>query len=217
MKQIIMNILLSSKYMTFIYQIFISAPKSLIGLTNFFLNDKQILERHYSTFKNKSLNKSISLDLGCGFNPVNPFGCSEVFGLDLYEDVDNNIYKCNLGFDKLPFENNTFDYITAIDLIEHIPRFALKNNESLTPFIFLMNEVWRVLKKDGIFLSFTPVFPFLGSFQDPTHNNIITHSTYKYYFSNTKHSIASHYGIKSSFEVVDQKIFKEHLVSILKK
>lgn len=217
MKKIIMNLIFSYQYLTFIYQIFLSAPKSLIGFKNFYLSDEKILKKYFLNFKNKRLDKSKSLDLGCGFNPANPFDAENVSGLDLYEDIDNNIFMCNLGFDKLPFDDNSFDYITAFDLIEHIPRFAYRDNESLTPFIFLMNEVWRVLKKDGIFLSFTPVFPFLGSFQDPTHNNIITHSTYKYYFSNAKHSIASHYGIKSSFEIVDQKIFKEHLVSILKK
>lgn len=211
------NLFFSSKYFTFIYQLFISSPPSLIGFKNFFLTDKKILENYFIGFIDYNLINSKSLDLGCGFIPSNPFRADNIYGLDLYEDLEKKIYKCNLGFEKLPFDDNSFDYITAFDLIEHIPRFAIDNNNNLVPFINLMNEIWRVLKKDGIFLSFTPVFPFLGSFQDPTHNNIITHSTFKYYFSSKKHSIASHYGIKSSFTILDEKIFKEHLISVLKK
>jgi len=53
-----------------------------------------------------------------------------------------------------------------------------------------MNECYRVLKKDGVFLSMTPIYPYLGAFQDPTHVNIITVDTFTNYFSNQKFWIA---------------------------
>ena len=35
-------------------------------------------------------------------------------------------------------------------------------------------------------LSMTPIYPYLGAFQDPTHNNIMTADTFRYYFSRIK-------------------------------
>ena len=87
----------------------------------------------------------------------------------------------------MPFANDSFDYLTAYDLIEHIPRFS-EISENGPPFIFFMNECFRVLKPGGIFLSMTPIYPYLGAFQDPTHNNIITADTFELYFSDINKS-----------------------------
>lgn len=48
----------------------------------------------------------------------------------------------------IPFSDNEFDEVYAFDVIEHI--------ETYEDLIFLLNEIWRVLKKDGIF-EFTTV------------------------------------------------------------
>ena len=66
------------------------------------------------------------------------------------------------------------DYITAYDLLEHIPRYGNLPDHGDAPFIFLMNEIFRVMKPGGVFLSITPIYPYLGAFMDPTHNNIMT-------------------------------------------
>ena len=165
--------------------------------------------------RSKKSNTS-SLDLGCGLNPQNRFGADEVFGLDLLEDKNKKIFRCKLGFERIPFDDNSFDYMTAYDLIEHIPRYSDSENSS-TPFIQFMNECYRVLKKDGIFLSMTPVYPYLGAFQDPTHNNIMTVDTFKYYFSEEKFKIASHYGITANFRIIDQRMYRQHLVAVMTK
>jgi len=165
---------------------------------------------------NSKKSKTSSLDLGSGPNPQNRFGADEVFGLDLIEDKDKKIFRCKLGFERIPFDDNSFDYITAYDLIEHIPRYSDSENSN-TPFIQLMNECYRVLKKDGIFLSMTPVYPYLGAFQDPTHNNIITVDTFKHYFSEDKFKIAFHYGVTANFRILDQKMYGQHLIAVLTK
>ena len=36
----------------------------------------------------------------------------------------------------------------------------------------------------------TPIYPYLGAFQDPTHNNIMTADTFRYFFED-KISITS--------------------------
>ena len=90
--------------------------------------------------------KSKSLDLGCGANPRNPFNMQEVYGIDVRDDLDNNIRKADLVVESIPFENEMFDAVTAHDFLEHIPRLIYAPQRRY-PFVELMNEICRVLKK----------------------------------------------------------------------
>ena len=63
------------------------------------------------------------------------------------------------------------------------------HEEKGAPFIHLMNEVWRVLKKMGSFFLIHLSIHFYEAFQDPTHNNIITSDTFKLYFSDQKYPL----------------------------
>jgi len=152
---------------------------------------------------------SKSLDLGCGSSPKNPLKAQGLYGLDLADNSTKNVQKCVLGIDNIPFEDETFNAVTAFDLLEHIPRISRSGENFEAPFIFLMNEVWRVLKKGGFFFSLTPIYPFPAAFQDPTHNNIITHRTMRLYFSNQKFRLSDHYGIKTNFEVIDERLHNQ--------
>jgi SAM-dependent methyltransferase len=175
------------------------------------------LQSVHDMFILKDASDLVAVDLGCGSAPSNRFNANQVFGLDLVENKENNVIKCRLGFEQLPFKDNSIDYLTAYDLLEHIPRYAELEEHNNTPFIFLMNECFRVLKKDGIFLSMTPIYPYLGAFKDPTHNNIMTSETLSLYFSNNKCNIAKHYGITCDFKVLYQRMYGEHLVAVLQK
>ena len=175
------------------------------------------LQSVHNKFTLGNNHNTIAVDLGCGLSPKNRFGANKAFGIDLYEDIDKGVFKCRLGFEKLPFEDNSVDYLTAYDLLEHIPRYSDIKEIGHTPFIFLMNECFRVLKKEGLFLSMTPIYPYLGAFQDPTHNNIMTVDTFKFYFSNKKIEIASHYGISTNFGIRYQRMLGQHLVAVLQK
>jgi SAM-dependent methyltransferase len=125
-----------------------------------------------------------SLDLGCGENPRNPFEANNIFGVDVRNINDSRIKVANLFFEPIPFGDEYFDFVTAFDFIEHIPRvLSLFNpisqkNEIKNPFIDLMNEVYRVLKMGGLFYSHTPALPHPAAFQDPTHVNFITEKTF---------------------------------------
>ena len=158
-----------------------------------------------------------ALDLGCGLEPMNRFGASQAYGVDLYENTEKNILKCRLGFEKIPFPDNSVDYLTAYDLLEHIPRYSDMREIRHTPFIFLMNETYRVLRKGGKFVSSTPIYPYLESFQDPTHSNIMTTSTFEYYFSQNKIELAKHYGITTEYEILYQGMMGPHLIAVLQK
>jgi SAM-dependent methyltransferase len=153
-----------------------------------------------------------SLDLGCGLNPKNFFNAEILYGIDIRNDIELNIIKADLVLEPIPFEDSFFDYVTAHDFIEHIPRIIYTNIRSY-PFINLMSEIWRVLKFNGKFLSFTPAFPSEAAFTDPTHVNIITEQTYNYF--DAQNNWAKMYGFRGAFIIQDQHWDGPHLVSTL--
>jgi len=79
-----------------------------------------------------------------------------------------------------------------------------------------MNEVYRILKPGGIFLSCTPINPYASSLRDPTHINFITTETFPLYFDD-KSMWGVGYGFKGKFEVMNQYLKKPHLISVFKK
>ena len=150
---------------------------------------------------------SISLDLGCGETIRNPYGAAQVVGLDI-EDAD-------LAIEPIPYANEYFDYVTAYDFLEHIPRL-LYVPQRRYPFVELMSEIFRVMKVGGKFLSSTPAFPHSAAFQDPTHVNIITPDTFYEYFDDQK-TWAKQYGFKGAFHINEMRYHGPHLLCELQK
>ena len=172
-----------------------------------------------------------SLDLGCGPSPRNHFSADIVYGVDLKQNPELNIFPADLAIDPIPFEDSFFDFVTAHDFIEHIPRlmylpekcdsFSGRLKNFFDPklvrrnsFVELMNEVWRVLKPGGKFYSHTPAYPHLEVFWDPTHVNYITEQTFLVYFDDV-HGWGKPYGFKGSFKVVSQEWQGPHLNTVL--
>lgn len=73
-----------------------------------------------------------------------------------FEGVD---YICDVT-KGLPFGENTIDYIYSQDFLEHLP------TESK---IFVMNEIWRVLKNGGVMEHLVPNAGSRNDFGSPTH------------------------------------------------
>lgn len=106
-------------------------------------------------FKKNIYELKNSLDLGSAdgsFVEILKKNGFNAFGLDI-KDV-------NFENDKLELEDNSFDLVTAISIIEHLSN---PNN--------FLTEVKRVLKKDGLFILVTPNWKFdmKGFYDDPTH------------------------------------------------
>jgi SAM-dependent methyltransferase len=156
-----------------------------------------------------------TLDIGCGPIPKNPFNAQEIYGIDVREDLEKNIVSGDLAIENIPFADNMFDFVTAYDFIEHIPRIAYLPKRR-NCFVELMNEIYRVLKVDGFFLSLTPAYPRAEAFRDPTHVNIITEETFPLYFD-SHYRWAAMYGFKGQFIIAQQEWRGPHLLSILKK
>jgi SAM-dependent methyltransferase len=159
-----------------------------------------------------------SLDLGCADRPKNPFNADELYGIDIHEDLPRNIKKADLVMEAIPFEDDMFEFVTAHDLIEHIPR-VLYLPERRLPFIELMNEVYRVLKMGGMFLSLTPAHPHAAAFIDPTHVNFITEGTFPIYFgdSGSNPPWGALYGFKGAFTLRTEEWRGPHLLTVMQK
>lgn len=148
------------------------------------------------------------LDVGCGSKPRNPFNCDNLYGVDILDQQVNdfNYKQCNIVLEGLPFEDSSFDSLSAYDFLEHIPRFAIIKEETQFPFINFMNEAYRVLKNDGVFYAITPVYPREECFVDPTHINFITKKTHRYFSNPTNY--AQMYGFTGNFEINRVKVIR---------
>ena len=142
------------------------------------------------------------MDLGSGPHIQNPFNADDAFGIDINKTANPKVFRRDLLRHRIPFSQNSLDYITAFDFIEHIPRSILRFKLRY-PFIEIMNEIWRCLKPGGIFLSLTPAFPDKKAFQDPTHVNFITEDTFLDYFC-LPNLWANMYGFHGKFELESQ-------------
>ena len=105
--------------------------------------------------RNISQSSSRHLDLGSGRNPRNPFGAQTLYALDHVDfsrySTSETIFSQGDITERIPFEDNFFDSVSAFDVLEHVPRWVKNSNSKIVfPFIELMNEIHRVLKPGGI-------------------------------------------------------------------
>lgn len=106
--------------------------------------------------KNRRKSENHALDVGCGngyfSSKLLSFGCT-VTGIDISSEaikIARSRYK-NINFvlhnleDSLPFKNSTFDTVWCSEVLEHL--FSPK---------FVLEEIYRVLKPNGILLCTVP-------------------------------------------------------------
>src|SRR6185436_9427399 len=107
-------------------------------------------------------------DVGCGTGAnllmLSRYGDAE--GVDISEDAlafcrERGLDHVKQGAgEKLPFEENTFDLVTAFDVVEHM-------DDDLAG----LSEMYRVLRPGGHALIFVPTFMFLWGLQDDVSNH----------------------------------------------
>jgi len=166
---------------------------------------------------------TLSIDLGSGPVPKNPFGADEVYGVDIAADAFRvnwpNVKQADLAADSIPFNDNSADFVVCTDFLEHVPRTGYRYTRRVdggnhyiespwlkpyNPFLLVMSEVYRVLKTGGIFQAKTPAYPHPQAFQDPTHVNVITDQTVQYFIKGGMLELGQAYGFKGEFELLEQ-------------
>ena len=85
----------------------------------------------------------------------------------------------------------------------------------LHAFVLLMNEIFRVLKPDGVFFCVQPCFPFKQALQDPTHVNIMTEDTLYRYFCDP--AWARIYGYNGAFNMVREGWLSDKYFAFMRK
>jgi SAM-dependent methyltransferase len=108
------------------------------------------------------------LDVGCGtganLKMLAGFGRAE--GVDISPQAvdfcrERGLDSVKLGaIEELPYENDSFDLVTALDVVEH-----------LDDDVAGLREMRRVLRRDGRLLLFVPAFMFLWGVQDDVSNH----------------------------------------------
>ena len=108
------------------------------------------------------------LDVGCGtganLKMLARYGQAE--GVDISQQAvafcrERGLDSVKLGaVEQLPYENESFDLVTALDVIEHL------DND-----VAGLREIRRVLRPGGFALVFVPAFMFLWGVQDEVSNH----------------------------------------------
>ncbi len=133
------------------------------------------------------LEKSKMVDLACGkkdlINIARKRGIDAI-GLDLDKSYNPEIIH-DLN-ESLPFKRKSFGQVTCVDSLEHV-----KN----TPLIF--NEVYRILKNNGIFIVTIPNTKFYRK----------TRHRHKYYFTYNKTKKL----IKGNSFIIDKEIYPYYI------
>jgi len=110
---------------------------------------------------------------------------------------------CDIEKEPLPYEDNSVDEIACYEVLEH-----------LDDLIFAMNEMWRVLKPEGILRGKVPREGGRGALADPTHKRVFITDTFDYFAganrknrSRPSRPINADYGIKPWYKIkVNKKI-----------
>jgi len=132
------------------------------------------------TFKNK-FETMTTLSVGCGRQQFRP----NVVRLDKSSEVKPDVV-WDLDKFPYPFNDSSFSNIECFDVIEH-----------LTDIAKTLEELYRILKPNGLLKITTPHFSCSNSFVDPTHRWHLSYFSFDYfskghslsYYSNSKYHI----------------------------
>ena len=126
---------------------------------------------------------AVRLNLGCGYRKLDGY-----INIDNRKEIEPDA--CVDIICGLPYSDSSIDEIIASDFLEHIP---------IGKVIFVMEEIWRVLKPNGIFESLTPSTDGRGAFQDPTHVSFWNKNSWLYYSNKEYRDL---YNIKANFDII---------------
>lgn len=140
--------------------------------------------------------KTINLNLGCGFKKIEGF-----VNIDYREEMQPDLL-INIE-DGLPYKDNSVNIVRCFDFLEHIHSNKV---------IFVIEEIYRVLRNNGMFEHFTPSTDGRGAFQDPMHRSFWNINSWLYYTDDLYRNL---YGIKAKFEGQNKDIITDEKNKII--
>jgi len=139
----------------------------------------------------------MKLNIGCGRNKKEGYiniDKNPVFEPDIIRDITRG----------LPFNDDSIDEIYTSHCLEHI--------DSGEDIIFVMNELYRALKPEGLLTIRVPHTKEYGAFCDPTHKSFWNEQSAQYWTGDSYG-----YGIKTKFKILENKIEDIEIIIKFKK
>jgi SAM-dependent methyltransferase len=117
------------------------------------------------------------LDIGCGKSDLKllDYPNAEFIRLDKEEHLHPDII-CNIGKDRIPLDDDSVDIVTAIHCLEHIG----KQGETKEWF-YAMEEIYRILKPDGLLHFESPLYNSVWAWSDPEHTRAISPQSFVFF------------------------------------
>lgn len=152
------------------------------------------------------------VDLGSGFKARG----DRNFDIVKYPRVEI----CHLGFEEIPIESDTVDIVTAWDLLEHIPKVYNWKDENgwhtIYPYLFLIEEVYRILKVGGIWQINSPIVGQYPMFAPYNHITQLEPHSFNIFDLRQQHIMEVKKrreldGIKAVFKILIQEVEIENV------
>ena len=106
----------------------------------------------------------------------------------------------------LPFNTGIFSVVYASHFLEHF------GGED---FVFIMNEIYRVLKPGGVLQLLSPYYKFHGAWVDPHHKMFFNEHSFEPYWYPSNSSIAM--GVEGFYEPVSLQVAEEMEIRVTMK
>jgi ubiquinone/menaquinone biosynthesis C-methylase UbiE len=103
---------------------------------------------------------------------------------------------CDLEKAKLPFKKESINEIRCEHILEHI--------RNLVP---LLEEFWRISKKNAIIKVSAPYYRYEGAYRDPTHVRFFTEHSFDYFQDNVTYSFYSKTRFKVNKVILRNRFF----------
>lgn len=127
------------------------------------------------------------LEIGCGLKPHKGYVHLDKLQLPHVEIV----HDINHPF---PFNSNSFDEVLALDVVEHVD-----------DILNLVEEIYRILKPNGIFELRTSLWLNPNSWRDITHKQKFTKASFDVFDKSTNYGKTYGFYTNCNFEILKRK------------
>ena len=141
---------------------------------------------------------STKLNIGCGKDIRKGWINLDIVPLDGV-DIVHDILDI-----PLPFKENSFDYILDKHVFEHIPPLHAKTRRD--GFLVLVEELHRILNKEGVLEAIFPYWKAREAFIDPMHYRILFPESFNGFLYDKCTTSDIGYHTKVRFKMIEKKL-----------